>query len=261
MMSRKKRRTLVIIGAVALCLVISASIAFRLAFPGQQASIALRLATGIGISSLQVRIDELEEKAVRGDAFTREDRTFLTDFYTCLATGARLTVILGQSGTLMQHYLDGSGEPLALRKGIFTGNWKVKRKMKAIRGRIRKDGRAGKLKKRYSSGTFHMPHPSVPDSVFGLYHGTIEARPKKQDGRIVVTWRAEVPWQWPSYASLESKYGDPHAESFPLPNPLCIVMGLDHALYVDNGLGEHLVQIDLARPFLAYAEWEEILDG
>ena len=260
-MTSRKKKTLVIVGAVVLCLVIAATIALRLYFPGEQASIALRLATGIGIPYLQTRIDGLEEKAVDGDAFTKEDRTFLTDFYTCLAKGAKLTLILGQSGTLMQHYLDGSGEPLELRKGIFTGNWKVRKRMKALRERIRKDARGDKLEKSYSSGTFHMPHASVPDSVFGLYHGTIEARPRKSNGRIEVTWRAEVPWQWPSYASLEKKYGDPHAESFPLPNPLCILLGLDHALYVDNGLGEHLVKIGLAEPFLAYAEWEEVLDG
>lgn len=256
----RKRKALLVASAVALCLVIAAAIGFRISFPGRQASIALRLATGIGISSLQTRIDGLEAKAVAKETFTQEDRAFLTDFYTCLATGARLTVILGQSGRLMQHYLDGSGEPLELGRGIFTGNWKVRKRMERLRGQIRQDARGKGMRKRYSSGTFHMPHPSVPDSVFGLYYGTIEARPERRDGRIVITWRAEVPWQWPSYASLERKYGDPHAESFPLPNPLC-VFGLDHALYVDNGLGEHLVQVDLAKPFLAYAEWQEVLES
>ena len=62
---------------------------------------------------------------------------------------------------------------------------------------------------------------------------------------------------WPSYASLKQKYGDYHAESFPLPNLKSIVFGRQYALFVDNGLGEHLSRVGLAKPFLAFAEWEE----
>ena len=257
-----RRKILFVVGMIVLCLGVLASVVLRTSFPGQQASIALRLATGIGISALQEQIDAMEDKAIHEEEFTEADRTFLADFYTCLATGAKLTVLLGQSGKLMEHYLEGSGEPLALRKGIFTGNWKVKQRMKALKAKILADTQAGRsLKKRYASDTFHMPHPSVPDSVFGLYYGTIEARPRMlDDDRIELEWRAEVPWQWPSYDSLEQEYGDPHAESVPFPNPLCIVLGLDNALYVDNGLGEYLVQLELARPFVAYAEWDEVID-
>ncbi len=62
---------------------------------------------------------------------------------------------------------------------------------------------------------------------------------------------------WPSYASLKQKHGSYHAESFPLPNLKSLALGQEHALFVDNGLGEHLVTLNLARPFLAFAEWDE----
>jgi hypothetical protein len=38
---------------------------------------------------------------------------------------------------------------------------------------------------------------------------------------------------------------------------LSLVLGRRHALFVDNGLGEYLVQLGLAKPFVAYAEWDE----
>jgi hypothetical protein len=66
-----------------------------------------------------------------------------------------------------------------------------------------------------------------------------------------------VPWGWPSYASLKTKYGDAHAESFPLPNLKSALFGREHSLVVDNGLGEYLVQLGLAKPFLAFSEWDE----
>jgi hypothetical protein len=74
-------------------------------------------------------------------------------------------------------------------------------------------------------------------------------------------WRAEVPWLWPSYASLRKKYGTPHAESFPLPNLESVLFGQKYALFVDNGLGEYLAEVGLAKPFLAFAEWDETAEG
>ena len=68
---------------------------------------------------------------------------------------------------------------------------------------------------------------------------------------------AVVPWVWPSYASLQAKYGNPHAESFPLPSLRSLVLGRHHALYVDNGLGQYLEQLGLAKSFLAFAEWTD----
>ena len=40
---------------------------------------ALTLASGIGVPSMQARIDRLEEKAIRGQEFTEEDKAFLRD--------------------------------------------------------------------------------------------------------------------------------------------------------------------------------------
>ena len=44
---------------------------------------------------------------------------------------------------------------------------------------------------------------------------------------------------------------------FPLPNARSILQGRKYCLRVDDGLGEYLSQIGLARPFEAYSEWKE----
>ena len=56
------RKLLWLIGSfLALCLA-----AFLIYFPGGQTIIALTLATGIGVSSLQAHIDRLEDEAING---------------------------------------------------------------------------------------------------------------------------------------------------------------------------------------------------
>lgn len=101
-----------------------------------------------------------------------------------------------------------------------------------------------------------MPDESNTDSVFGLYHGELYLRVTRDaEGKCNFHYRAEVPWIWPSYASLEEKYGNPHAESFPLPNLTSLFFGGAHALFVDNGLGQYLEELSLARRFLAFRRW------
>jgi hypothetical protein len=225
-------------------------------FPGRRLSLAFTIATGIGTPSLQARIDALEEKAIRAEAFSADEREFLVDFYRTLATGAKLTIVVGQTGRLLEHYLDGSGTDYRLAPEIFSENRRVREQIMLLAQRA--SSASCSETSRYVSPTFYMPDPSKVDSVFGLYHGTVVLRyTLASDGRCVSHFRAEVPWSWPSYASLRKKYGHPHAESFPLPNLETLLFGRRHALYVDNGLGEHLVTLGLAKPFLAFSEWEE----
>lgn len=152
----------------------------------------------------------------------------------------------------MHHYLDASGAPLELDSGIFRNNARVQDQMRRLRDPIRKTRRA------CQSGRFYMPHPSSPDSVFGLYWGTLQGTPHLDDaGRVHIRWRAEVPWEWPTYESLRRRYGTPHAETFLLPNARSIAAGSRYALHIENGLGGYLVTAGLARSFLAWSEWEE----
>lgn len=113
----------------------------------------------------------------------------------------------------------------------------------------------------YRTESFRMPHPSSLDSLFGLYYGSVILRPSVTNARaIVLHWRAEVAWVWPSYESLHAKYGDSHAECFALPNLRAVLqLSTDHALRLDHGLGEHLTRLGLAKPFVAFAEWSEPL--
>jgi hypothetical protein len=224
------------------------------AFPGQRLGLAFTIATGFGRASLQRQIDELEERAIRHQPFSDADRAFLRDFYATLATGGKLVIVAGQTGKMMDHYLAGSGTDYQLEPKIFTGNTKVKEKAALLA----KQAAVGPCVdgKRFASGTFYMPDRSNFDSVFGLYFGSLTVTQQSTAaGDCLLRWRAEVPWVWPSYASIQQKYGTPHAESFPLPNLSVLAFGPEHALFVDNGLGNHLEELRLAKSFLAFAEW------
>jgi hypothetical protein len=209
-------------------------VAILIYFPGRQTPIALTLATGINVGALQVKVDALETKAVRGDSFSDEDKRFLQDLYQCFAKGGRLTIVLRQSGEMMGRYLACSGD-LA-------------------------DSRTDALQKVYGSPDFYMGDPDFFESFVGLYFGRLDVRPvRSPDGLLVLSWRAEVPWKWPSYDSLAKGHGNPHAQSFPLPNARSLLQGSRYCLYMDDGLGQHLELLGLAKPFLVFSEWEERL--
>jgi hypothetical protein len=167
-----------------------------------------------------------------------------------------LSIFARQTGKLMDHYLDGSGAPFQLEPVIFTENRKVQAQLQRLREQsVRSGCNPGA---RFSSPRFYMPDGSKLDSVFGLYHGTVHAvAGRRPDGSCRLQFRAEVPWVWPDYPSLTRKYGDPHAESFPLPSLRSLVFGESQSLFVDNGLGHYLEEVKLAQSFLAYAEWSE----
>jgi hypothetical protein len=234
-------------------LVLAAGVALCL-FPGQRLGLALTLGSGIGTARLQARIDALEERAIRGAPLSASELELLSDFYRTLATGAKLSIVVRQTGRLMDHYLDGSGAAYRLDPQIFRDNLKVQDQLFKLKLRAERQP-CGST---FQSPRFYMPDSSQLDSVFGLYWGELSVtRRSAADGRCVSHVRAEVPWHWPSYASLKAKHGRYHAESFPLPNLKSLLLGSEHALFVDNGLGEHLAQVGLARPFVAFAEWEE----
>jgi hypothetical protein len=254
---RKRRLFLKIAGIVLPALVV----AFLVYFPGAQGPIALTLATGIGVSGLQERVDALEEKAINGEEFTEEETKFLRDLYTCFAKGGKLTIVLRQSGQLMDHYLGRSGEDLRIAPRIFINSGPVQEEMEAIEKDILSDRAKGRMKDSYSSDRFYMGDPAFFDALAGLHFGHIVACPTTTgEGELVVMWRAECPWQWPSYESLLEEHGSYHARNFSLPNAASLLFGPEHSLGMDDGLGGHLVDLGMAKPFLAYSEWQEEID-
>jgi hypothetical protein len=238
------------------CVVLLAFASLLYLFPGERFGLAFTIATGIGRAPLQQRIDELEDRAVRHRPFSDADHAFLVDFYQTLATGGKLVVVARQTGRMMDHYLARSGADYRLEPEIFTSNQKVRLRA----AQLQKQARAGHCVdgQRFSSGTFYMPDSSNIDSVFGLYFGRLQVTEQvAPNGQCTLHFRAEVPWAWPSYSSIQQKYGNPHAESFPLPSLNSLLFGQKHALFVDNGLGHQLEELGLAKSFLAFAEWSE----
>jgi len=61
--------------------------AFLIYFPGRQSLLAVTLATGLGVTSLQMQVEQVEDKAIEGRELSLSEKQFLLDLYTCLAKG------------------------------------------------------------------------------------------------------------------------------------------------------------------------------
>ncbi len=238
----------------------------RWQFPGQQLGLAWTLATGSGVEAVQARTDAIEKRIVRGKHVSRDDQRFLVSLYSAMGTGGRHLPPIRQSGRLMQHYLEASGEPFAVAPGLFLGSSVVVKRAAQMRVQARKRAAALRgaklgLGDYQWSPRFYMASSSNPDSFFGLYHGRLgyRARVDGSGKRLHLHWRAEVDWRWPRYAELQRKYGKARAEVVPIPNLQTLLHGQEHSLRLSNGLGGYLEEAGLARSFLAYAEWDEVV--
>lgn len=260
----KKKRALVRwIGRGIRWMSVVALIGLLIYFPGEQLPMAITMATGSNVADLQAEVDRLEQKAVRGESFTDDEVEFLRNLYTCMAKGGRLLPAFRQSSRMMHRYLECSGEPLEAESAIFINSRPVIAKMEQVQRAIANDKkRLGHFKPAYTTGTFYMPDPGNADSLAGLYYGKLIARPGiEADGTVRIHWRAEMPWKWPSYDYVRARFGHPQAKQrcYPIPNARSRLFGRRYCLYVDDGLGEHLVALGVAKPFLVYSEWEDEL--
>lgn len=229
-------------------------------FPGQQKYMAFTLATGIGIEDLQNKVDHLENKAIQKKLFKKEEVIFLKDLFSTMSTGAKNSFFLTESGKLTSHYLDQSGSDYNLPERLFTKNNRVKKQMNILKNQFISDIKNNSAKKKYESKRFYMPDKSVPDSIYALYYGKIYLYPTtNKEGLVNMLWRANLPWYWPKYDYLKEKFDDYKAHRFSIPNLRSIFINKRHALRVDDGLGEYLVTLGIARPFLAYSTWKNKL--
>jgi hypothetical protein len=238
----------------------------RWQFPGQQLGMAWTLGTGRGVEAVQARTNAIERQILRGKPVAQEDQRYLVDLYSAMGTGGRHLPPIRQSGRLMQHYLAASGQALEVDARLFLGSRVVLKQTAKLRQQARK--RAALTRGATVGGDgyqwtpqFYMASSSDPDSFFGLYWGRLgyRARIDSSGKRLHLHWRAEVDWRWPRYAELRRKYGKARAEVVPIPNIRAVVYGKQHALRLSNGLGGYLEEAGLARSFLTYAEWEEVV--
>jgi hypothetical protein len=249
------RKLLWVLGAF----LVFGGVAFLCCFPGRQALLAFTLATGVGVNRLQAQVDRLESKAVQKQEFSQPEKQFLLDLYSCFAKGGAL--VAPQSSKMMHRYLSKTGEALAVRSDLFTRSAPVRKGMDELKKQVVAEWKRGTdLQTNYSSETFYMGDPEYFDSFVGLYFGRLQVRPcEVRRDSLVLSWRAEVPWSWPTYGEILQKHGDYHAQSFPLPNAKSLLMDSRYCLRMEDGLGGHLAAIGLAKPFLVYSEWQETL--
>jgi hypothetical protein len=239
-------------------LVLASASFLRVYFPGQQLGLALTLASGIGIETLQLEIDAVEELAIRERTPTREQRQFLRDLYGCFARGARLTIVTRQSAGMMERYLEGSGAPLWTAPRIFLGSRPVRERMQTMRATARQRLARGQRSVALTSPRFYMGDPEFFDAFVGLYFGGLELHAQRDErGTMQLRWRADMPWKWPSYAEILERYGSYHAQNFPLPSARSLLVDPTYELTLDDGLGGYLETVGLAKSFLAYSTWEE----
>ena len=96
-------------------MIITLVIILLLSFTHPQVRLAFSVGTGIGISSLQKKINNIQANAIKGNV-TAKDKVFLIQFYRTLANGAAITFVLSEASRLMHHYLDGSGKQRVYEK-------------------------------------------------------------------------------------------------------------------------------------------------
>ncbi len=169
----------------------------------QRAAIVMTLASGTNIEDLQLRVEAMEKKAIANESFSAEDKEFLRDLYSAMALGAKKVRMFEQSGRMMERYLECSGTPLELEPSIFSKNAKVRAQVNLLAEKM--SAKNASPSKVYRSPRFYMPDASNPDSVMGLYWGTLEGSIRvKSDGKRVFHYRAEVPsFQHSGIRSLE----------------------------------------------------------
>ncbi len=258
---KRLRKWLKRISLTCLVLIVFLVIAYLIYFPGQQSKLAFILATGVGVHDLQAQVDALEDKAIRSEPFSGDEKRFITNLYTCFAKGGKLTIVLRQSGAMMDRYLSMSGEPLRTEPRVFLMSRPVQETSVAMIEELLADQAEGDLKTSYTSKRFNMADPAVADSITGLYFGTLTVTPEAiADGTLKLSWRAEVPWVWPTYEQVRAEYGKYHARTFALPNARSVLFGSKYCLYLDDGLGAYLEEQELAESFLVYSQWEQVIE-
>ena len=256
----KIKKAIVTIGGLVTASALIAIVAFLVIFQESQRSIAFTLASGIGMTELQIKVDRIEKSVVEGRELTEAERAFLRDIYSCFAKGGKVSRVAIQSADMMTRYLSATGEDLQTDPRIFLRSSPVQQEMENIRTRIIDDLKNGRgVETAHRSAEFYMGDPDYFDAAVGLYFGHVTARVSvHQDGMRVIAWRAECPWTWPSYDELYQQYGRHGAQRFAIPNAKAVLTGRrDDCLLIGDGLGGHLAEIGLAKPFLVYSEWSE----
>ena len=209
-----------------------------------QVRLAFSIGTGLGLSTIQKKINDIQTRAIR-NKITEADREFLSSFYRTMAYGAGSLIILGESARLMHHYLDGTGEKTTIDRSLFTESPRVIKRMRSIRRNLKQICSEGAKE---VSEKFDMGHIRPIDAVFALYLGTIEGQIQKGNRGKVIRWTAKMPWKWPTYETIKNKYGSYYKEIYPIPNALALA-GLGPKLWLPNALGGELEKQGLAKFF------------
>lgn len=210
---------------------------------------AFSIGTGFGLSKIQENINQIQSRAIN-KKINDKDKQFLSRLYSTLSVGAFFTFILPESSRLTWHYLYGEGSKTSIDKKLFIESTRVIKRMDKLKLADKKNCNVGFSQK---SDEFDMGHIKPLDAHFTLYFGTITLDRLNKD---TIQWTVNMPWKFPTYQSLYSKYGSYYREQPHLPNALSL-LGLGKPLVLPNGLGGELELQGLAKSFDTVTVWEE----
>ena len=221
---------------------------------------AFIIGTGLGLNSIQSRVNQIADKAIHGKPISSEDKEWFRHLYGTMAWGASLTVVLPryyrltESARLMKHFLEGSGEATYIDVDLFKGNHRIIKQQKGLRSKLKKVCDSGK---KFSTAPHDFGGYDLMDAHFALYFGILTGE-RISDERIV--WTVSMPWDWPDYNDLRKSYGKSFdkKEIFPIPNMLSIIKR-GRPLMLPNGLGGELENWNLAKAFDTETRWTETL--
>jgi hypothetical protein len=253
----------------------------------RKVGIGHELATG-DIEDIQRRVDLLTRKAMRGQHFSEEEKSFVVDLYEWIAAGGRWRWVassptqpdkgLWEAGELLRHYLHGSGETLKIDAHIYETSAIVKYAMAEMRkviasdlrttGTIRRNGEiwSTHVLKRRSFGDVVTRGQVLEGGVllaeqqnarlkyanhrFVLRSKSLALRlqGKGHEVAVVTTWRVEDSWDYSSF-SEQRRLGRNDVTHLP-------VRG-GKVLRLPDGLSQYLTHEGLAQEFTFYSEWTE----
>ena len=214
--------------------------------------LSFQIGTGIGLSSLQDKVDKLEYKAIQNKPFTSEEKGWLRVFYRTFAYGGQLIIILPEASRLLHHYLDGTGKQTTIDKDVLFSSKRFKNQFYKLKKKVRKKCI---LDNKFISPRFDMGHGGFNDQAIALYYGTISGRIiQKNKNNISIQWTVDMPWKWPNYDEIGKKKGRDKKETYPLPNFLSF-LGLGPHLWLDNELAGELQDLGMAKSFDVVTKW------
>jgi hypothetical protein len=214
---------------------------------------ACQLASG-DFKAIQDRVDALEQKAIKKEEFTADDKAFLSDLYSSLVFGGR---VLGhrEAADMLARYLEATGEPLRIDQGVYLENRKVQAAVAKLKARMAADLAAGRPRESYASPPITFSVKENPRLFYFSNVFVLRASPAAPEGgRRRVLFRVELEARFISYDEEKTRFGRYAVHRTPFNTN-----ARGETFTIDDGLSQYLTVLGLAKEFVYFSEWTDAL--